>query len=78
MRCHGYNHGMTTRYAALTVVLEEDLREDDAQGLIDAIRHIRGVASVDPVVADANTHIARTLAKQELCEKILEVVRKGW
>jgi hypothetical protein len=69
---------MTDRFAALTVVLEGDIRSDDAQGLIEAIKHLRGVASVDPVVSDMNTHIARTLARQELTSKLLAVVKDKW
>lgn len=67
---------MTQRFSALTVVLDEVLREDDAQGLIDAIKHMRGVADVTPHVADANTHIARTLARQELTKILHDVVKK--
>lgn len=43
---------MTDRYHALTVVLDTDIRSDDAAQIIDAIRQVRGVLTVDPIVAD--------------------------
>jgi hypothetical protein len=45
---------MTDRYAALVVTLKADIREDDAEPLIDAIRLLRGVASVRPVLAEGD------------------------
>lgn len=66
---------MTERYYALTVVLTEDIREDDAQSLISAIQMLRGVATVTPHVADFTTHWAEQRAKQELRAKIIELLR---
>ena len=43
---------MTDRYNALTVVMEKDMRDDDAEALIAAIRQLRGVLSVSGNVAD--------------------------
>jgi hypothetical protein len=37
----------------LTVILEQDIRENDAQRLIEAIKCLRGVLEVKPNVADA-------------------------
>lgn len=58
---------MTDRYYALTVVLEEALREDDAENLITAIKQLRHVRSVSPIVADLSTGLrnaAVSLAEQ--------------
>ena len=65
---------MTDRYHTLTVVLERDTREDDAQCLIDAIAQLRGVASVTGVVADFCEHMAVERAKSELRAKLWEVL----
>lgn len=43
---------MTDRFNALTVVLEKDIREDDAQALLSAIGQLRGVLTVSGNVAD--------------------------
>lgn len=38
---------MTNRHRTLAVVLAADTRDDDCEPLMDAIRRLRGVASVD-------------------------------
>lgn len=43
---------MTDRYTGLVVVLSEPLRDDDAEGLIEAISRLRGVADVKPVTSE--------------------------
>ena len=67
---------MTDRYAALTVTLDGPPRSDDAQVIIDAIKMIRGVAGVVPVVADVNAYWAKETAKMELLYKLIEMVRE--
>jgi hypothetical protein len=57
---------MSDRYNYLTVVLEHDLRDDDAQALIQAIYQLRGVLKVEPNVADAQAFLAQARAKAEL------------
>lgn len=63
-----------TRYHTLTVVLEHDFKDEDADALMDAIRHIRGVLSVDGVVADFDSHMAEARAKSDLGQKLWEVI----
>jgi len=66
---------MTDRYAGLVVTLERDIREDDAEPILDAIRLIRGVASVEPVIGDYRTHMAEQRARlryRKLLWKVFE------
>lgn len=42
---------MTDRIRTLTVALDHDYRDDDAQAILDAIRMVRGVAAVEAEVA---------------------------
>lgn len=65
---------MTDRYNTLTVVLEMDIREDDAEALLAAIRQLRGVLSVSGNVADPTTYMAEERAKRELGEKLWQVL----
>lgn len=65
---------MTDRLNALTVVLDKDIRVDDAEALISAIRQLRGVASVTGNVSDINTHIAQERARIDLGSKLWEVL----
>ena len=57
---------MTDMYNSLTVVLEADIREDDAAPLIDAIKQLRGIASVEGNITDIATYSARSRARNEL------------
>lgn len=43
---------MTDRYQSFTVILEQPIRADDAEALLLTLRQIRGVASVEPDLAD--------------------------
>ena len=65
---------MTDRYHALTVVLDDDIRDDDAEAIINAIRMIRGVADVTPHVVDPETHSARIRARSDVRDKLIELV----
>ena len=66
---------MTDRVNSLTVVLEEDMRIDDVQSLIGAIKHFRNVLSVDVNISDIETHIAKSRAKHELQMKLWETLK---
>lgn len=64
---------MTDRYHSIAVVLKKDVREDDAEFILNAIRMIKGVLSVKPHVSDHVAHMAEERAKKELEAKIWEV-----
>jgi len=61
---------MTDRINAYLVVLEHDLRDDDADVVMQAIGIIRGVLEVRPHKADAESVIARAQARGELLVRI--------
>lgn len=65
---------MTDRFNALTVVLEKDIREDDAQAIIAAIMQLRGVISVEGNVADMHSHIAKQQALHEIRMQLNDVI----
>ena len=65
---------MTDRYHSLTVVLEKDIRDDDAQSIINAIKMVKGVLSVKPHVSDFTSLMAEDRARRDLEEKILQVI----
>ncbi len=66
---------MTDRYNALIVVLDRDIRDDDAKAIIDAIKMIKHVQSVKGNVSDITDHVAKETAKRELIDKIWEVLK---
>lgn len=65
---------MTDRYFCLTMALEKDIREDDAQQIINAIEMIRGVIKVDGNISDMNSYVAEERVRRELGNKLIEVV----
>jgi hypothetical protein len=68
---------MTDRYYALTVALEHDVRADDAQRIIEAIKRIRGVLSVEGNVSDTTNWVAEERVRRELGEKLFAVITGG-
>lgn len=65
---------MTDRYNTLTVVLERDTRDDDAEALLNAIRMMKGVLTVEGNVSDVSAFAAEERAKRHWQEKIAEVL----
>lgn len=65
---------MTDRYFALTVLLDEDTREDDAKYIIDAIKMIRGVKAVEPHVSNLDVWAGETRARMRLAEELWDVL----
>lgn len=66
---------MVNRIKALTVVLDEDYREDDCKPIIEAIRMIGPVLEVRPKVGSDRMayHMAKADLKSKLLEKIVEL-----
>ena len=65
---------MTERHAGYLITLEDDIREDDAEHVINALRMIKGVMRVEPIVANIELHIAQERAKHELQQRMREVL----
>ena len=66
---------MTDRTHSLTVVLDRELRSDDAEGICNAIRQLRGVALVTQnIPANVDFYAARNQARLELVRKLYEVL----
>lgn len=68
---------MTDRLHSLTVVLDKEYRDDDAEAILDAIRMIKGVAEVSGNVAEPAFYAAREQAKRELREQLMDVLYPG-
>lgn len=66
---------MTDRYDAFVVEMESDIREDDAERLIEVLRHLKGVANVVPHVVGWEALMQRDRVRLEVEEKLLHAVR---
>ena len=65
---------MTDRYVGFLVALENPMRDDDSQATLAAIRQIKGVVDVKPVIGDHNTMIGDMRARRRLSEQLLSLV----
>lgn len=61
---------MTDRIRHLTVILEQDTREDDLEATLAAIAQIRGVDKVIPHVVQAEDRIALCVATRSLYRRV--------
>jgi len=68
--------GVTDRHSAYVVVLEHDMREDDAEQTLSALRQIRGVLSVEPIVSNLEQHIAENRATHAMRVKLYEFIKE--
>jgi hypothetical protein len=66
---------MTSRFNSFTVVLEKDVREDDAQTLVNAISMLKGVLAVRANVSESSVSdfVAETRVKMELKTRLFEL-----
>ena len=73
---------MTDRIDALTVILDRPTRIDDVAPIANAIKQMKGVIEVTPVVRTAaSTAIAEQRIHHELYEKVRKVLEPpifGW
>lgn len=71
---------MTDRHAGYIVRLAEDLRAADSEHIIAALRMIKGVASVEPIIADYELRMATERARTGIADKLYEIVKelRGW
>lgn len=65
---------MSDRYHSLTVVLEKNMKDEDAKSIIEAIGWMKNVLSVTPVVADPASYMAESRARHDLAEKLWKVL----
>ncbi len=61
---------MTDRINSFTVVLEKDIRDDDAEKIEQAILQIRGIISVKPKVTNSSDMVAYMRIKHVWQKKI--------
>ena len=67
---------MTDRHAAYIVTLDEDIREDDAEAILSALRMVKHVLSVEPVVATYEQHIADARSDSRWRERIYRLLEE--
>lgn len=63
---------MAERAKGFIVTLEKDIRIDDVEVIMQAIRMIRGIANVEPSIVTGEDYMNRQMVKHELREKFLK------
>ena len=64
---------MTDRYNYLIVALERNIRSDDCQPLIDAIKMLHGVLDVTPRTEDPSGYTTEMRVREEMRKKVWEI-----
>ncbi len=67
---------MTDRYNALTVSLDRDIRDDDAEIIINAIKAIRGVNGVTGNVVDIDSYSAENRVADKVTTKLYDLIKE--
>jgi hypothetical protein len=65
---------MTERLKGLTVAFDHDIREDDAAAIVNAIKMIKGVLDVEPLVSTHEDWLIECRVRRELGEKLIAVL----
>jgi hypothetical protein len=66
---------MSECYNAFIVVLDQNIRSDDGEATINAIKQIKGVIDVQPHVATMDDVIAKSAAKYEMLGRFRDFLR---
>lgn len=67
---------MTERHSGYVVTLTQDIREDDADAILNALRMVKGVLSVEPVVGEPASFVTETRVRSEIREKLFALINE--
>lgn len=70
-------NNMTDRVKGFVVTLEKDIRIDDVQPIMDAIKMVKGVVAVEPSISDSNDIIIESRVRVDLCNKLADFIRQN-
>ena len=65
---------MADRHAGYVVVLKKNTKDEDAAATLAAIKELRGVLTVEPIIADTSLQIAEARIKSEVKKHITDVL----
>jgi hypothetical protein len=68
---------VTDRHSAYIVTLAEDIREDDAEAVLIALRMVSGVPSVKPLAASWEVHVAGERRDSQWRDALYGIARDG-
>lgn len=68
---------MTDRIKGFVVTLDSDVRIDDIDHIVNAIKMIKGICSVEPSVSNFDDTMNRERIKSELRGKFIEFLKEN-
>ncbi len=66
---------MSDRVKGFVVTLEDDVRLEDVELVMQTIRYMRGVANVEPSIVDESDWINQQRIKNELRNKMYQFIK---
>ena len=63
---------MTDRAKGFTIALKEDIRVDDMDSILNALKMVKGVLKVEPIINDGTEIITEMRLKNEFKQKLLK------
>lgn len=67
---------MTSKIKGFTVTLNENIREDDFQDVINAVGLIKGVIHVKPIIVTGEDYIIKQRIKLNMIQKLLKILHE--
>ena len=67
---------MTNKVKGFTVTLDEDMRDDDFESILTAVRMIKGVIHVEPTLVTSEDHMNRQLIKSKMLTKMFKLLHE--
>ena len=67
---------MTDRHSGYLIVLEHDIREDDVTDVITALKQIRGVIGVEPIISGPDIQIAQMRADTTWRQRLIGLLER--
>jgi hypothetical protein len=67
---------MTDRIKGFTVTLSNDIRDDDFQAILEAVKMIKGVSHIEPSIVTTHDHMNRVRIKTELLGDIYKLLNE--
>lgn len=68
---------MTDRLNGVTITFEKDIRDDDAEAILNAMRMIRGVAHVEPNIVTSEDWMAQMQVKTDIRTKLYDFIKNS-
>lgn len=66
---------MTDQVRGFYVVLDKDIRTDDVEPLMNAVKQMKHVLTVEQIITNVDDYFARQRVRAELISKIYEVLK---